>query len=430
MKKFIRALFAGMLASFSRGILRKYHPKILMVTGSVGKTSTKDAVAAALSVKYNLRKSDKSYNSDFGVPLTVIGVANPWASPMAWIRVFIRACNLLFISQTYPELLVLEVGADSPGDLAKILKIAKPNAVVITLLPNVPVHVEAYATPAAVRDEEFSPALALPLGAPLIISADDTFAVSKSEKIDKDVCTYGIAVEANVRIVDIAMWQGRTETDILGMMATIEVDKKKYVLQVKGSIGRSQLYAPTAAIATALTQKMTVEEALKGLESYVPPPGRGRIFAGKKNTLLIDDTYNSSPAAVEEILKSLELIPGKRRKVVVLGDMLELGRYSVAEHAHVGHLAKEVSDVLITVGHRARGISDAALADGMPVSQVLHFETSVEAAIPIEELMQEGDVVLVKGSQGIRMERIVRPLLADFADTKDLVRQDEEWLKR
>ena len=401
-----------------------------MVTGSVGKTSTKDAAAAALSQKFNLRKSEKSYNSDFGVPFTVIGVANPWVSPAAWINVFIHAFQIRFISKNYPELLVLEVGADSPGDLAKILKITKPDVVVVTLLPEVPVHVEAYATPYAVRDEEFSPAIALPADAPLIISADDKFAVSRSEKIDKDVCTYGVSSDANVRILDVRIWHGATEHEILGMQAMLEVDGKKHAIKVNKAIGRSQLYAPAAAVALALTQKLTVEEALTGLESYLPPPGRGRIFSGKKDTLLIDDTYNSSPTAVEEILKSLELIPGKRRKVVVLGDMLELGRYSIAEHAHIGHLAKEVSDVLVTVGHRAKGISDAALADGMTENTVTHFDTSVEAAVHVEGLLKEGDVVLVKGSQGIRMERIVRPLLADFADTKNLVRQDAEWLKR
>jgi UDP-N-acetylmuramoyl-tripeptide--D-alanyl-D-alanine ligase len=401
-----------------------------MVTGSVGKTSTKDAVAAALSVKYNLRKSEKSYNSDFGMPFTIIGVGNPWANPAAWIKVFAHALSLIIYTRNYPKLLVLEVGADAPGDLAKILKITKPDVVVVTLLPDVPVHVEAYSTPYAVREEEFSPALALPEDAPLIISADDKFALSRSSKINKDVCTYGMSADANVRILDISIWQGKTEYEVFGMLATIEVNKLKYALQVKGAIGRSQLYAPTAAVAAALTQKMTVDEAMKGLESYLPPPGRGRIFTGKKNTLLIDDTYNSSPAAVEEILKSLVLIPGKRRKIVVLGDMLELGRYSVAEHAHVGHLAKEVSDVLVTVGYRAKGISDAALADGMQEGSVMHFETSIEAALHVEEMLEEGDVVLVKGSQGIRMERIVRPLLADFTDTKDLVRQDAEWLKR
>ncbi len=151
---------------------------------------------------------------------------------------------------------------------------------------------------------------------------------------------------------------------------------------------------------------------------------------------MIDDTYNSSPAAVEEILHSLELVPdtlypgGRSRKIAVLGDMLELGRYSVAEHAHVGHIAKQTVDVLVTVGQRAKGIGETAIADGMRESAVHHFATSVEAAAHIESLIEEKDVVLVKGSQSVRLERVVRVLLADFADVPQLVRQDQEWLKR
>ena len=155
MRTLLRNICAGILASLSRAIIRKHKPTVVMITGSVGKTSTKDAVAAALSEKFYLRKSDKSFNSDFGVPLTIIGAKNPWANPIAWIRVFQEALSILFLPTHYPKLLVLEVGADRPGDLAKILKIAKPDAVVVTLLPSVPVHVEAYETPAAVREEEF-----------------------------------------------------------------------------------------------------------------------------------------------------------------------------------------------------------------------------------------------------------------------------------
>jgi UDP-N-acetylmuramoyl-tripeptide--D-alanyl-D-alanine ligase len=405
-----------------------------MVTGSVGKTSTKDAVAAALSEAFYLRKSEKSFNSDFGVPFTILGVPNPWSSLKGWTHVFCEAFSLVFLPSHYPKLLVLEVGADRPGDLAKILKIAKPDAVVVTLLPSVPVHVEAYETPAAVREEEFSPALALAPNAPLIICADDEFAVAEAKLIDKQVYSYGISENADVRIEEVRAWiEGDT---VAGMQAALHVGEKKYPVKVRGAIGRSQLFAPAAAMAAAIALGLKPEEALEGLTSYVSPPGRARIFKGKKNTLIIDDTYNSSPAAAEEILRSLELIPdtlyagGRSRKIAVLGDMLELGRYSVAEHVHIGHIAKQTVDILITVGTRAKGIGDAARADGMKESAIRHFATSLEAAAHVEGMLEDKDVVLVKGSQGIRMETIVRPLLADFADVQELVRQDAEWLKR
>ncbi len=439
MKTTIRNIFAVILASLARSIVRKHKPTVIMVTGSVGKTSTKDAVAAALSEKFYLRKSEKSFNSEFGVPLTIIGAENPWSNPLAWLKVFRTALAIIFLPTHYPKMLVLEVGADSPGDLAKILRIVKPDGVVVTLLPSVPVHVEAYETPAAVREEEFSPVLALEPNAPLVICADDEFAVAKTKRIDRDAYCYGFSENSDVQIVDMQAWMetdSEDKTSVAGMKSILVVAGVKYPLKIRGAIGRSQLFAPAAAVATACMFGMTPSEALEGLASYVPPPGRGRVFKGKKDTILIDDTYNSSPAAVEEILRSLELIPdtlfagGRSRKIAVLGDMLELGRYSVAEHAHIGHIAKQTVDVLVTVGPRAKAIGEAALEDGMRHSMVHHFATSVEAVPYIENLIESKDVVLIKGSQGVRMERIVRPLLADFADVSELVRQSPEWLKR
>src|SRR5689334_2122525 len=130
MKQLLKAPIAWLLGLLARGILKKYRPIVVMVTGSVGKTSTKDAVAEALSPKYHLRSSEKSYNSEFGVPLTIIGAKNPWTSPERWGRVIVEALALLFLPNHYPRLLVLEVGADRPGDLRKILNFATPDAVV------------------------------------------------------------------------------------------------------------------------------------------------------------------------------------------------------------------------------------------------------------------------------------------------------------
>ena len=428
MRTLFRNTFAAALAQLARAVVRKYHPTILMVTGSVGKTSTKDAIAAALSESFHVRKSDKGFNSDFGVPFTIMGVNNPWRSIPAWLGVFGEALHLIFFPNHYPNMLVLEVGADAPGDLARILKIATPDAVVVTLLPSVPVHVEAYETPAAVREEEFAPAFALAPHSPLIVACEDEYAWNLSKKLDTHVSTFGTSEESTVRITDIGAWmEGNT---VRGMKANFTVDGVSHPFKVAGVFGRTQLNAPAAALAAALSLGVSVKAALKGLETYLPPPGRGRLFKGIKNTLLIDDTYNSSPIAAEEILKSLEFIPRSTRRVAILGDMLELGRYSAAEHARIGHIVKNAVDLLITVGLRAQGIGEAALADGMPEGSVFAFNNSTEAAQAIADHLAENDVVLIKGSQGVRLERITKALLADPHDSKDLVRQEKEWLKR
>jgi len=427
MKQLLKSPVAGFLALLARFVLMKYRPIVVMVTGSVGKTSTKDAVAAALSPKFNLRASEKSYNSEFGVPLTIIGAKNPWNDPLAWIKVIGEAFALIFLPNHYPRLLVLEVGADRPGDLKKILAIATPDAVVVTRLPEVPVHVEAYASPAAVREEEFAPAYALAPHTPLIISADDSFAKHLASRLDARITTYGFAKDADIRIEGEML---RTEDPgPLGMHAQVVVGENHYDLSAQGALGRQQLYAPAAALACALSLGLSTKEALKGLEDYLPPPGRSRLLAGVSNAILIDDTYNSSPAAVEEALRAISLIKAKRR-IVVLGDMLELGRYSTHEHERIGTLAAHAADIVVGVGARAISITEAARKKGKSEKEALHYASAQDAVDGLRDVLHPGDVVLIKGSQGVRMERIVKELLKDANVARLLVRQDPEWLKK
>ncbi|HET9641447.1 MAG TPA: Mur ligase family protein, partial [Candidatus Paceibacterota bacterium] len=318
-----------MLAFFARAVIRRYRPKVVMITGSVGKTSTKDAVAAVLGSRYFIRKSEKSFNSEFGVPFTILGVQNPWNNPFAWLSVIGSAFALMFLPNHYPTLLVLETGADRPGDLARILKIATPDAVVVTRLPDIPVHVEAYPSPEAVQEEEFSPALALAPGAPLIVSADDGYSLSSAARTQATVYTYGTSEGAQVRLTDTSFCE--EEGKIGGMCANVTCGNESGVARVRGSVGAVQMLPVAAALATAKAFDISLKDAITALDAYVPPAGRGRLLAGKKGSVIIDDTYNASPAAVEEALKTLASFPKAVRRIAVLGDMLELGRYSVME---------------------------------------------------------------------------------------------------
>ncbi len=394
-----------------------------MVTGSVGKTSTKDAVAAALAARFYVRKSEKSFNSEFGVPFTILGVGNPWNDPIAWLSVAKNAFALLVLPNQYPNMLVLEVGADRPGDLARILRFATPDAVVVTRLPEIPVHVEAYASPEAVREEEFSPAYALLAGAPLIVPADDDYAMINAKRLPARVISYGASEQAQVRISDINF--NETDGIVHGMQANMHVNGERGTCVVRGSVGETQLFPLAAAIATAHAFEIPLAEALVALESYKPPPGRGRLLAGKNGSVVIDDSYNSSPAAVEEALKTLKIFPHVKRRIAVLGDMLELGRYSVKEHERIAELVEESADSIVTVGIRAR-----AFASAPENAEVMQFESSRGAAAALAGIIREGDVVLVKGSQSIRTERIVEALLANPADASKLVRQEKKWKQK
>lgn len=426
MKTALRAILVSLLNAIARGILRKYRPAIIMVTGSVGKTSTKDAIAAALAPAFYLRASEKSYNSELGVPLTVIGALTPWADPVGWLKVLMQGMSVLILPTHYPKLLVLEVGADHPGDMGRILRTATPSAVVVTRLPEVPVHVEAYTDPAEVREEEFMPAYALPHGAPLILSADDEYARALKSGVHASVSYYGYEADAEVRITHPAF----TVEGDAGMEATLVVEEEECGIFTPGVLGRQQLYAPAAAIALARSLGVSLKSALKGLRDYVPPPSRAQVLRGLKGSTLIDDSYNASPAAMEEALESLKLVKGKRRHIAVLGDMLELGRYSMDEHERIGQITAEKADVLVAVGTRAQAVRDAAVTAGMPEERTHIFPDSLSAADALLPMLEEDDLVLIKGSQGVRMERIVERLLADPADVARLARQDAEWKRR
>ncbi len=419
-----------MLALLAHAVVRRYRPNIVMVSGSVGKTSTKDAIAEVLSTRFFVRKSDKSFNSEFGVPFTIFGVPNPWGNPLAWISLMKNALALLVLPNHYPNMLVLEVGSGKPGDLAQILRIATPDAVVITRLPEIPVHVEAYSSPDAVREEEFSPALALHSGAPLIISADDSYALDRAIRVSTRIISYGMAEDASVRIIDADFY--KTEGSVAGMQANVIMNGlpvgktgEKGSLVVKGSVGTTQLLPVAAAVATASAFNITLTEAIKALRNYEPPPGRGRLLKGKNGSIIIDDSYNSSPIAIEEALATLKSFPNAKRRVAVLGDMLELGRYSALEHKRISALASDSTDIIVAVGIRARAfVSEPGNAE------VMTFDNSNSAVDTLPAIVRAGDVILVKGSQSIRTERIVEALLANPSDSSLLVRQEREWKKK
>lgn len=419
--KYTSSLFLGMLA---RAIVRRYRPQVVMITGSVGKTSTKDAVAAVLATRFFVRKSEKSFNSEFGVPFTIFGVENPWHNPFAWVTVIRKALALILLPNHYPTMLVLEVGSGKPGDLAQILRIVTPDAVVVTRLPEIPVHVEAYASPDAVREEEFSPAYALPASAPLIVSANDDYAITNALRTQAHVISYGTADNAAVQLSHIEF--DSVHGAVRGMCAHVKASGKEAQVSVAGSVGTTQLYPIAAAIATGAAFGLSLTDAITALDSYEPPAGRGRLLKGVNGSVIIDDSYNSSPAAVEKALETLKAFPKAKRRIAVLGDMLELGRYSVLEHERIGSLAADSADMIVSIGIRARAFG--VMAEGR--REVLHFDNSRIAAQELPGLVREGDVVLVKGSQSVRTERVVEALLEDLGDAFRLVRQERAWKRK
>jgi UDP-N-acetylmuramoyl-tripeptide--D-alanyl-D-alanine ligase len=306
---------------------------------------------------------------------------------------------------------------------------------VITRLPEVPVHVEFFSSPEAVVEEKASLIKALKPDGVLVLYAGDYEIEKLKSRTKGRVITFGLTPEAEVRAEDVSLLfeSGNVEQWPIGMKARLVMNGIVAPIEVVGSAGAHALLPALggAAVGAALNKK--VEEIIKALESYDPPPGRMRLLRGIKNSLLIDDSYNSSPAATVAALDALNLIGShtQSRKVAVLGDMLELGKHSAAEHKKVGAHAAKTCNLLVTIGFRSRDIAEGAEDNGMPDDAILQYEHGRKAARELKNLLRPNDVLLVKGSQSMRLERVVEELMEEPEKAhKLLVRQDKEWKDR
>jgi UDP-N-acetylmuramyl pentapeptide synthase len=434
----LKKIIVSILTLESRLVLNKYKPTIIAVTGSVGKTSAKDAIYAVLAATGNhVRKSDKSFNSKIGKPLTILGVPNAWRSSLGWLSNMTRGLELLIFKTDYPQIIILEIGADHPGDIEGLTRWLKPDVAVITKIGDVPVHVEFFKSPAEVLKEKLFLAKGVKAGGTIVLYSDDEkLAGLKFE--GRKIMTYGMAENASVRgSLPIVLYKEENGfKKPIGMTFKLDHGGNSVPIMLPGIIGKSHIYSILAAAAVGLDRGVTLAQIIKSIGDYKPPCGRMNIIDGRNDSTIIDDSYNSSPTALAAALSTLAEIEGVKRKIAVLGDMMELGSYSAEEHKKAGALAAKYLDIvrgdmLITVGQRAKGIKEGAMAAGMSESSTISFDDSNEAAEKVKIIVKTGDIILVKGSQSPRMERVTKALMADPSRAPELlVRQEKEWLDK
>lgn len=427
MKDLIKPIIIRILTWEAKLVLARHKPFIIGVTGNLGKTSTKDAIYSVMKGHVNVRRSQKSMNSEFGVPLTIIGERSGWNSPYAWVLIMLRGLFVPFAS-SYPSHLVLEIGADRPGDIQSIASWVHPDITVVTQFGQVPVHIEFFKNRDAVIEEKGYLVEALKPTGLFIWNADDhdarTVLLAKTKARTVSV---GIHEEADIRATHVRMYGA----PLLGVEADIIMGDTQEHLVMPEVVGRSPIYATLPALAVASELGIPLPVACAALRDMDKPRGRMRLLSGMNGSVIIDDTYNASPKATEHGLKTLSELDVTGRKIAVLGDMLELGEHTRDEHYKIGTIAASVCHRLFTVGIRSRGTAEGALDANMDEINIMQCETSLEAGKELVQILQEGDVVYVKGSQGMRMEHAVKMILAETHDSKQvLVRQESEWSKR
>ncbi len=431
MKNIFKHIIGTIIQAQAKIVLKKYQPKIVAITGSVGKTSTKDAIYSVMAGSFHVRKSEKSFNSEIGVPLTILGLNNAWSNPFKWLLNIYLGFKLIISKSTYPEWLVLEIGADRPGDIKKLSSWIKPDVVVITKFAKVPVHIEYFKSKEAVVAEKGNLVTALKHDGTLILNSDDEDVFAFRSKVTNKVLTYGLFGDSQIRASNYSVYYGDKNEMPLGINFKVDYAGNSVPLTIIGSLGNNNIYASLAALAVGINLGLNLVKCSENISHHELPRGRMRLIKGINNSVIIDDTYNSSPVASTSALETLKGIKTKGRRVAVLADMMELGRHTVDSHREIGVLAATACDFLITVGLRSRTIAESAIDSGLSEKNVLQFDDSISAADYVKNIVQAGDIILIKGSQSTRMERVVKAVMLEPDRAADLlVRQDNEWQNR
>ncbi len=347
--------------------------RVIGVTGSVGKSTTKELTAEVLEQRYRTMKNPGNLNNEIGLPL-----------------------SLLRLTEAH-ERAVLEMGFYVPGEIALLCEIAQPQVGVITNISQV--HLERAGTMEAIVQGKGELVESLP-PAPdgvAVLNFDDLLTRQMAERTQATVFYYGLAPEAD-------LWA----SEIRGL----GLEGVRFVMNYRGEsiyirvplLGRHSVHTALRAAAVGLVEGLSWEEIVGGLQSS---QSQLRLVAvqGPKGALLIDDTYNAAPPSVIAALNLLAELDGRR--VAVLGDMLELGEYEERGHRMVGARAAQVADELVTVGRRAQWIANEALLAGLMESQVVVLEDSQAAIEYLRDCVGANDVVLIKGSRGVKMDQIV-----------------------
>ncbi|HXV41421.1 MAG TPA: UDP-N-acetylmuramoyl-tripeptide--D-alanyl-D-alanine ligase, partial [Anaerolineae bacterium] len=365
------------LAAFWR---KKFNPRVVGITGSVGKSSTKELVWAVLSTRFETLKSEGNLNNEIGLPLTLLNLTAEY------------------------EAVVLEMGTYAIGEIKLLCNIAQPHVGVVTNVG--PTHLERLGTVERIAEAKAELVQALPPaaeGGVALLNYDDPLVLPMAQQTGARVLTYGLSPEAD-------LWASEVESAGLEGIRFVFHHQDQTIHARIPLLGRHSVHTALRAALVGLVEGLDWEEIITGLQS-LPNTAQLRLVAvlGPNGSTVLDDTYNASPASTIAALNLLDDLAGAR-KIAVLGDMLELGSFEEEGHRKVGCRAADVVDLLIVIGARAKWIAAEARACGLDPASVLELADNQAAIAYLEQILEPEDIALIKGSNSQRLDEIVSAL--------------------
>ena len=372
------------LQSLAHRVRTESGSKVVAITGSAGKTTTKEITAEFLGARYRVIRNRGNFNNHIGLPLSLVEL------------------------RRRPEIAVVELGMNHAGEISTLVRIAEPEVRVWTNVGEA--HLGFFASLDAIADAKAEIFEGAGPRTVLVANADDDRIVRRAPRFAGRVVTFGIDRPADVRAVEVG------DRGIDGIAARVATPRGEVALETP-LVGRGNLANLLAGVAVAVEFDVPLEAMADRARTLAPASRRGEVVRLGRGVTVVDDSYNANPTATR---KALDVIAGARgagRKVAVLGEMLELGDEAVRLHEAVGRAAAGARlDLLLTIGGApARALAAAAIEAGLARDRVRHFETSEEASEAAARLLAPGDLVLVKGSRGVRTDRVVDRIRAEFA---------------
>jgi UDP-N-acetylmuramoyl-tripeptide--D-alanyl-D-alanine ligase len=371
------------LQQLARAVRRLWGMPIIGVTGSAGKTTTKEMIAAVLGKKFTVLRSVGNLNNEFGMPLCLLRV------------------------ERYQNIGVLEMGMSAKGEIRKLASIAEPNEGVVTNVN--PVHLEFFKSVDDIAEAKAELVEGLHDPKVAYLNSDDSRVRAMARKTDGKIVTYGVKSVASFKVQQIQ------DLGLDGTAFTVHHGRRdlNFLLPL---LGQHNVTNAVAAVAVGATHEVEWEQIREALAEMKPEKMRGQVVKFREGFAAIDDTYNSNPKALSEMIRFVGRLQGWQRKIVVAGEMLELGPEGTDLHRACGReAAKAGLELMVAVQGQAKALLEGALEAGMDRSRLKFAADAVEAGELLARTVRKGDVVLLKGSRGVKLEQAINTLRAQFA---------------